>query len=50
MVRTPDLKSGDPEFKSHSDQLLNLFQVVPGSTAHMLRLIALIGVISGFNT
>ena len=33
VVRTPDLKSGDPEFKSRADQLLNLFQVVPGSTA-----------------
>ena len=33
VVRTPDLKALDPEFKSRSDQLLNLFQVVPGSTA-----------------
>ena len=25
------LKSGDPEFKSRSDHLLDLFEVVPGS-------------------
>ena len=32
VVRMPDLKSGDPNFKSHSDQQLDLFQVAPAST------------------
>ena len=41
MVRAPDLKSGDPEFghpefKSRSDHLLELLQVVPRSTPLML--------------
>ena len=30
-----DLKSGDPEFKSHPDHQLVLFQVVPGSTPRL---------------
>ena len=37
MVRAPDLKSGDPVYKSirpgHSNFQLKLFYVVPGSTA-----------------
>ena len=32
VVRAPDLKSGDSEFKSRSDHLRDLFEVVPGST------------------
>ena len=32
VVRVRDLKFGDPEFKSHSNHQLDLFQVVPGST------------------
>ena len=32
VVRAPDLKSGDSEFKSHSDYQLGLFQVIPDST------------------
>ena len=35
MIRAPDLKSGDPEFKSWSDHIL--FQVVFGSNALYLR-------------
>ena len=35
VVRAPDLKSGNPEFKSHSDHQLDLFQVVPGSTPQL---------------
>ena len=31
-VRAPDLKSGNPEFKSRSDHQPDLFQVVLGST------------------
>ena len=37
MVRAPDLKSGDPVYKSHSNYQLKLFQLVPGSTT-LLRL------------
>ena len=37
MIRAPDLKSGDPEFKSRSDHQLDLFQVVPGSTAALVH-------------
>lgn len=33
MVRALALRSGDPGFKTRSDHLLNLFLVVPGSTA-----------------
>ena len=32
VVRVSDLKSGDPELGSRSDQSLDLFQVIPGST------------------
>ena len=35
VFRMPDLKSGDPEFKSCSDRQLDLFQVVPGSTSQL---------------
>ena len=35
MIRAPDLKSADPEFKSRSDHIL--FQVVFGSNAPYLR-------------
>ena len=35
MVRVLDLKSGDPKFKFSSDQLLDLSQVVPGSTPQL---------------
>ena len=31
MNRAPDLKSSDPEFKSHLDRQLDLFQVATGS-------------------
>ena len=34
-VRSLDLKSGDPEFKSRSDHWLDLSQVVPGSTPRL---------------
>ena len=30
VVRMPDVKSGHPEFRSHSDHQLGLFQVVLG--------------------
>ena len=33
-------KSGDPEFKSRSDQKLDLFEVVPGSTPRLRLYIA----------
>ena len=29
------LRSGDPGFKTHSDHLLNLILVVPGSTSQL---------------
>ena len=35
MVRAADLKSGDPEFKSHSNRQLDLCQVVHGSTPRL---------------
>ena len=35
VVRAPDLKSGDPEFKSRPDHQLDLFQVEPGSTPRL---------------
>ena len=35
MVRAPDLKSGNPEFKSRPDHQLDLFQVVPDSTPRL---------------
>jgi len=35
VVRVPDLKSGDLEFKSHPDYQLDLFQVAPGSTPRL---------------
>ena len=35
MVQAPDLKYGDPEFKTRSDQQLELFQVVSGSTPRL---------------
>ena len=31
VVRVPHLKSGDPAFKSHSDNQLDLFQIALGS-------------------
>ena len=40
VVRVPDLKSGDPEFKSFSDHKLDLFQVVSGSTPQLHLYIA----------
>ena len=40
MARVPDLKSGDPEFKSRSDHELDLFQVVLGSTPRQYLYIA----------
>ena len=40
VVKVPDLKSGDPEFKSCSDHLLDLFQVSPGSTPRLHLYIA----------
>ena len=40
MVRAPDLKSEDTEFKSRPDHQLDLFQVAPGSTPR-LRLLSL---------
>ena len=40
VVRASDLKSGDPEFGSRSDHLLDLFQVVPGSTPWLRLYIA----------
>ena len=40
MVRAPDLKSGDLEFKSHPDNQLDLFQVAPGSTPELRSYIA----------
>ena len=33
--RLPGLRSGDSWFKTHSDHLLNLFLVVPGSTSQL---------------
>ena len=35
VVRAPELKYGDPAFKSRSDQQLDLFQVVSGSTPRL---------------
>ena len=35
VVREPDLKSTNPELKSHSDHQLDLFQVVPGATPQL---------------
>ena len=35
MVRAPDLKSADPEFKLRFDHQLDLFQVIPGSTPRL---------------
>ena len=35
MVRVPDLKLANPNFKSRSDHRLDLFQVVPGSTPRL---------------
>ena len=35
MVRAPDLKSEDPEFKSRSNHQLGLFQRVPGLTPRL---------------
>ena len=40
MVRAPDLKSGDFEFKSRPDHQLDLFQVAPGSTPRLRLYIA----------
>ena len=40
VVRVPDLKSGDPEFKSRPDHQLDLSQVVLGSTPRLLLYIA----------
>ena len=40
MVWSPDLKSGDPEFKPRSDHWLDLFEVVPGSTPRLRLYIA----------
>ena len=40
VFRSSDLKSGDPEFKSRSDHLLDLFQVVLGSTPRLWLYIA----------
>jgi len=37
VVRALDLKSGDPEFKSRADHLLDLFKLTPAS-APRLRL------------
>ena len=36
VVRAPDLKSGDPEFKSRSDHWLDLFLSAPGSTPRLV--------------
>jgi len=33
MDRPPELNSGDPDFKSHSDFQLDLFQAILGSTS-----------------
>ena len=41
VVRVPDLKSGDPEFKSRSDHQLDLFEVVPCSTPRLRLYIGL---------
>ena len=35
VVREPDLKSSNPDFKSHTDHQLDLFQVVLGSTPRL---------------
>ena len=35
MVRALALRSGDPGLKTRSDQSLNLFLVVPGSTSQL---------------
>ena len=35
VVRSLDLKCGDPEFKSRSDHRLDFSQVVPGSTPRL---------------
>ena len=40
VVRVLDLKSGDPELKSHPDHQVDLFQVAPGSTARVRLYIA----------
>ena len=40
LIRAPDLKSGDPEFKFCFDHQLDLFQVFPGSTPQVLLYIA----------
>ena len=40
VVRVPDMNSGDPEFKSHYDHQLDLFQEVPGSTPQLRLYIA----------
>ena len=40
MLRVPGLKSGDDDFKSHSDHSLDLFKVAPGSTPRLRLYIA----------
>ena len=37
VVRASDLKSGDPDFTSRAHHQLDLFQVVPGSTAALVQ-------------
>ena len=36
VVRALALRSGDPWFKTHSDNCLNLLLIVPGSTCQLL--------------
>ena len=43
VVRVPDLKSGDPDFKSRSDNLLVLSQVDPALTPRLCLSIDLLG-------
>lgn len=48
VVRALDLKSGDLEFKSRSDQLLDLWQIVSVSTPRLrLYIAALIHTVAG---
>ena len=43
VVRVPDLKTGDPDFKSRSDNLLVLSQVDPALSPRLCLSIDLLG-------
>ena len=46
MVRAPDFKSGDPEFKSRSDHYMDLFEVVPALAHSQLVCLLPVGILN----